>query len=232
MHLIAPDLLEAVRGMTTAAYVTGLVLGLALWLLGWLAHRFWVVLFATVVAGVIGLSSAKTAGVQPFVAGLMLALAAGMLALALCRLVAFGAGGLAAWLIVRSIVPGWDEPLILFLAGGLIGLFLFRAWMMVLTSLAGGLIMVYAGLGLLDLLGKIDAQAWAEQRGLLLNWICGGLALLGWVLQFVLDRWRMRLEFERHEHLQLRDAEDQLRHRLRRRFRWWGWTRPPLDKVA
>jgi hypothetical protein len=105
--------------------------------------------------------------------------------------------------------------------------------MMVLTSLAGSLVMVYSGLGLFDLLGKLDAQAWAEQRGLLLNWICGGLTLLGWVLQFVLERWRMRLEFERHEHLQLRDAEDQLRHRLRRRFRWWGWTRhTPLDKAA
>jgi MFS family permease len=233
MHLIDPEIMDILRGASAAVYVTGLSLGLAVWLSGWWGHRFWIVLFTTVIAGLIGLSTARVAGVQPFVAGLLLALAAGMLALALCRLLAFGAGGLAAWLLVRSVLPGWDEPLLVFLAGGLIGLFLFRPWLMALTSLAGALVMIYAGLGLLDLLGKLDAQAWADQRALLLNWVCGGAALLGWVLQFVLDRWRMSREYERHEQLQLRDAEEQLRDRLRRRFRWWGWTRhTPLDKAA
>src|SRR5271154_4444889 len=162
MHFIDPDIMDVLRGVSAPIAITGLILGLAVLLFGWWGHRFWIVLFTTVIAGLIGLSTAKVAGVQPFVAGLLLALAAGMLALALCRLFAFAAGGLAAWLLVRSILPGWDEPLIAFLTGGLIGLFLFRPWLMALTSLAGTLVMMYAGLGLLDLSGKLDAQLWVE----------------------------------------------------------------------
>ena len=76
MQLVAPDILVDARGMGAAIYISGLVLGLALWLFGWWGHRFWIVLCATVVAGVYGLSSARATGMQPFVAGLLLALAA------------------------------------------------------------------------------------------------------------------------------------------------------------
>lgn len=233
MQLVAPDILVDARGMGVAIYISGLVLGLALWLFGWWGHRFWIVLCATVVAGVYGLASARATGMQPFVAGLLLALAAGMLALALCRIVAFAAGGLAAWLLVRSFIPGWDEPLLCFLAGGLVGLFLFRVWLMALTSLAGTLIAVYAGLCLLDQMGKLDALAWSEQRALLLNWLCGGIALVGWGLQMVLDRWRLSRAREREAELQFRDAEEQLKDQMKRRFRWWGWNRSRvLDRAA
>lgn len=231
MQLIAPDILADARGMAAAIYGLGLVLGLALWLFGWWGHRFWIVLFTTVIAGIYGLSSARASGMQPFAAGLLLALAAGMMALALCRIFAFAAGGFAAWLLVRSVMPGWDEPLLCFLAGGLIGLFLFRLWTMALTSLAGTLIMVYSGLCLFDQLGKLDALAWSERRGLLLNWICGGIALVGWVSQLLLDRWRLRRERERAVEIQFRDAEEQLKERIKRRFRWWGSSRS-LDRAA
>ena len=69
-----------------------MVLGFFLWLLGWYGHRFWIVLFTTVIAGVVGLASARVAGVQPFVAGLLLAIAAGTLALSLSRLLGFWSG--------------------------------------------------------------------------------------------------------------------------------------------
>jgi len=65
-------------------------------------------------------------GVQPLLAGLLLAVAAGLLALALVRVIAFAAGGIAAVYGVRLLPPApWQEPLICFLGGGLLGLLLF-----------------------------------------------------------------------------------------------------------
>ena len=51
----------------------------------------------------------------------------------------------------------------IFVGGGLLGLLLFRWWMMALTSLSGTLIAVYCGLSLMHRLGKIDALAWSER---------------------------------------------------------------------
>src|SRR5437588_12030549 len=97
MQMLAPDILSEARGLSVAVSGTGLAVGLALWLLGGRGHRFWVVLVTTVAAGVIGLQSGAAYGVQPMVAGLLAAVAAGAMALALMRVVAFVAGGLVAW---------------------------------------------------------------------------------------------------------------------------------------
>ena len=56
MQFILPDLLAEARGMSVAVYATGLALGCLLWLLGWWGHRFWIVLFSTVIAGIAGLA--------------------------------------------------------------------------------------------------------------------------------------------------------------------------------
>src|SRR5262249_52416225 len=88
MQLLAPDVLAEAQGLSVAVTVTGLVAGLLVWLYGWRWHRFWTVLGATLLAGVLGLYSAPTYGVQPLVGGLLLAVAAGALALSLVRMVA------------------------------------------------------------------------------------------------------------------------------------------------
>ena len=80
----------------------GIAVGLLLWLFGWWGHKFWIVLATTVVAGIAGLSSARSAGVQPFVAGLLLAVAAGLMALALARLMAFIGGGMVVLALTRA----------------------------------------------------------------------------------------------------------------------------------
>lgn len=233
MQLIAPDILQDARGLSVAAYAMGIVLGFFLWLLGWYGHRFWIVLFTTVVAGIVGLSSARVAGVQPFVAGLLLAIAAGTLALSLSRFLAFGAGGAAAWLLVRGVAPGWDEPLLCFLGGGLVGLLLFRAWTMALTSLAGTLLMGYSLLGLIDHFGRMDAVTWAERRPVLLNSLCVAVALVGWVVQFALERWRLAHEKYRQEHEQLKHAQQELQKRLKAGAarRWW-WQSSDHKRAA
>src|SRR5579871_3905161 len=132
VQFVAVDVISELRGISGQMSVVGIVLGLVLLLSGWFAHRFWIVLLSTVAAGVLGLLSVPAPRVQPLVAGLLLALAAGVLALALVRVVAFAAGGMACAFLVRAMAPpAWDEPLISFLVGGLLGILLFRLWTMV-----------------------------------------------------------------------------------------------------
>jgi len=219
MQLIAPDLLEPLVGFSLAGCIIGLVVGGALWLGGWWAHRFWIVLFATVAAGWVGLRS-STAGMSPLVAGVLLAVSAGMMALALARVVAFVAGGAAVLLVVPVLLPAWDDHLLAFFSGGLVGLLLFRWWMMTLTSLGGTLVASYAALLLLDRSDKLDAVAWAEERATLLNWIVIGGTLMGVFTQYLLARWLKKLHKQREEEDQIKRAEMELEQRLRKRS-WW-----------
>jgi hypothetical protein len=188
MQLIEPEILADASGLALGLSVCGLLLGLAVWLLGWRRHRFWVVLTITLVGGVYGLNEAPALHAPPVVAGSLIALGAGTLALALARLFAFAAAGVAALLAVQAFVPTWDQPLVSFMTGGMLGVLLFRLWVMVLTSLAGALLMTYSALCLAERLTKLQAADFAEQRMTLLNWICGGLAALGVVLQLWLNR--------------------------------------------
>src|SRR2546429_98558 len=121
MHLFAPDLLEEARGLSVPVCALGIAVGLLLWLLGWFGHRFWIVLGTTLLAGVAGLYSGRLYGLQPMVTGILLAISAGLLALALVRFLAFAAGGAAACLVAHAVAPAWNEPVICFLAGGLAG---------------------------------------------------------------------------------------------------------------
>ena len=199
MQLVAPDILADACGLSIGLVMLGMVLGLALWLFGWHCHRFWIVLITTVLAGVYGLYEAPAFRAQPLVAAVLLALAAGLLALALVRLLAFLAGGMAGLLAIQAMAPSLDQPLICFIISGLVSLFLFRLSVMVLTSLTGTILLGYSGLCLLNHYGAMDAVAWTDQGAILLNWMCGLMALLGFGFQFLLDRRRGRRDDEDEE---------------------------------
>jgi hypothetical protein len=223
MQLIASRLLEPILGLSGPACVAGLAIGVLLWLLGWWAHRFWIVLFATVTAGVLGLSPlARVAGATPIVAGILLAISAGMMALALARITAFVAGGAAVCIALQLLFPAWDERVLAFLVGGLAGLVMFRFWMMLLSSLGGTLMITYAGLSLLHRLGKLDAPSWIEQRSFMLNWGCVALTMGGLLAQYLLERMRKKMKKRREEEAQLQRAELELEKRMQRRP-WWKW---------
>jgi hypothetical protein len=192
MEIVSPDILSDVAGFSPAISCTALMLGLLLWVLGWRKHRFWIVLVGTVAAGMIGLFSGTAHPSQQVFAGLLLAVAVGVMALTLVRLIAFAAGGLAACIAVHALIPQWQQPLLPFLAGGLSGLLLFRFWTMLLTSGAGTLLLVYSTLCLLNTFAKVDVVSLAERWARVLNGVCGGLTLLGLVAQLVLDRRRGR----------------------------------------
>src|SRR4029077_18341819 len=89
MVLIAPAVPQCCPELSLGLLIFGLVIGLLLWLLGGWGHRFCIVLVTTLVAGVGGLYYGPQWGLQPLVAGLLLGVAAGALALALVRVLIF-----------------------------------------------------------------------------------------------------------------------------------------------
>lgn len=187
MQLVAPDILSDACGLSVGLIIAGMALGISLWLFGWRYHRFWIVLITTVLAGIYGLYDAAIFRAQPLLAATLLALVGGLLALALVRLLAFLTGGMAGLLVVQALFPSLDQPLS-FLVCGLVSLFLFRLSIMALTSLAGTIVLGYSALSLLNHYGTMDAVSWTDQGRILLNWICGLLAVLGFGFQFLLDR--------------------------------------------
>ena len=189
MHTVAPDLVADLCGLSLGVLVAGVGLGGFLWLLGWKSHRFWVVLLTTVAAGIYGLQEAAAFKTPPLVAALLLAVAAGVLALALVRLLAFVLGGLTGLILLQAAAPNLDQPLVVFVLSGLVSLLLFRWFLMALTSVTGAVVLCYAGLALLHHQGALDAIAWSEQGPTtLFNWVWGLLALMGFFFQFLLDR--------------------------------------------
>jgi hypothetical protein len=188
MLLVFPDILTEVRELSVGLLLGGLAAGLLLWLAGWRTYRFWAVLTTTVLAGVFGLIEADTLNLVPVVAALLMALAAGVLALSLMRIAAFLVGGLACLLLLRLIAPGADAPVICVLAGGILSVLLFRLWMMVVTSFCGAVVLAYTLLSFLDRLGPFDSVRWCQEEGVLLNWLCLGGAIVGAAAQFYWNR--------------------------------------------
>ncbi len=192
MQLVAPNILAEARGLSPFIPGTALGVGLFLWLFGARGHRFWIALIITVGAGFVGLRYGPEYQMQPLVAGLLLAVAGGALALSLVRVLLFVAGGFTALAVVHSMAPAWDEPIASFLVGGLGGILLYRFWITTLTSLCGTLLIAYSSLCLLDRHKVVDAVAYSERNGPLLNWACGAAAIMGILVQFLLERRRKR----------------------------------------
>ncbi len=199
MHVLAPDLLEEVRQLPVGAPVLAGAVGLFLWALGGRCHRFWLALGLTATAGTLGLAYGREYGTQPLVAGLLLAVSAGALALSLVRLLLFVAGGIVGVALLRTLAPEWNEPLVSFAGGGLVGVLLYRLWVVVLSSLAGSVLLGYSVLVLADRARKFDSVTWAGQNGPLLNWAVVGTMVVGMLVQFLVGRRYDRKKKKAHE---------------------------------
>jgi hypothetical protein len=184
MQLILPDVLTAARGLSPGAAGFLLLVGVLLWAVGWRWHRFWIVFGITLAAGLIGLSAGQAAGGQVMVVGVLLAVAAGMLALELAKILAFVTGGAAAWAAVQTVFPQVHELWAVFLSGGLVGVVLYQLWTMMTTSLVGVLVAWHAGFVLAEQFARgFDASKWADEHSAALN---GGVvvaAVLGILAQ-------------------------------------------------
>jgi hypothetical protein len=189
MELIVPEILAEARHLSLPLLFTGLVLGLALWLLGWWSYRFWAALLTTVTAGIIGLQEAPMLQVQPLLAALLLAIAAGLLALALMRLLAFAIAGLVLLSLAQVVAPSVDARWVCFLTGGILATILFRLWIMALTSFIGTLLILHCSLCLLEPALAGNCATWSRENWIFLNWLCLSTVALGAALQFLLYRW-------------------------------------------
>ena len=199
MVLVAPDILNEVRQLPWCLPACGAALGLLLWLFGGRGHRFWLVLLTTLAGGVLGLHFGAAYDMQPLVAGLLLAVAAGALALSLARVLLFIMGGAACVWLAHAVAPVWDAPAVCFLVGGLLGVLLYKVWVTALSSLAGTLLLAYSILGLLGGAGVCDAVGWAGEQTAVLNWACGAFAVLGLLAQLLLERRRTRRKLKQEK---------------------------------
>ncbi len=199
MSLVLPEILVELRALSPGLLVAGVAVALVLWLGGWWSYRFWVVLGTTVAAGVLGLYEAPALRMQPVLASVLLAVAAGMLALSLARLFAFAAGGVTCLVLVHLLIPSAHAPVICFLAGGLLATLLYRLWLILLTSFAGSLLLLHCGLALATQAGGVDLVAWCRSQAVLLNWVCGIATALGWVVQFFWTRRRSARPKQEHD---------------------------------
>jgi hypothetical protein len=199
MCVIATDILTDLCGLSLGLILLLVPVGLLLWLLGWWSHRFWIVLTTTVAAGLVGLLEATGWKAQPIVVAMLLAIAAGVLALALVRVITFAAGGFAGLYLVQLFLPTLNQPVICFLVSGMVSLLLFRWFFMALTSFLGSAFLVYGVLALLNYRELLDAAHWTEANAMILNITCGVMTLFGLGFQFLFDRYRIRRKKERQE---------------------------------
>jgi hypothetical protein len=222
MQLVAPDVLEAGVGLSPIVCGVGLVVGVLLWCFGGLGHRFWVVLGGTLIAGVVGLRYGKHLGMEyPLVAGLLLAVSVGSLALALFRILLFVASGFAVAWLTSVIFPSWEEQIACFLAGGLLGIALYRLCVTTLASFGGTLLMVYSGLCLAGLF-KVDVVELARKNEALCNWGIAALTVVGMLVQFLIQRRRgapelIESEEEEESKSKKKEKKDEKS--------WFGWAR-------
>jgi hypothetical protein len=189
MQWIVPEILNEGRGLSMVAIITATVLGLALWLFGWRAHRFWIVVGVTVTGGLYGLSAGQSTGANMIAMGIMLALSAGLLALELARVFAFLAAGTVLWLAVGALFPQGRELWLVFLAGGLVGIVFYRLWTMTLTSFFGTIVSAHAILILLGETARLDAVAFAREHPTGLNIGVALVSALGLAAQGAQVRW-------------------------------------------
>jgi len=192
MQLIAADIIAEANGLSVPFAAAGVAVAVLLWVMGWRWHRFWVVLATTVAAGLVGLSAHQAIGPRMLAAGVLLALAAGMMAIDLSRLLAFAVAGLGCWLIVQKVLPTFQEPLICFLIGGIVGLMLYRLQLMLLTSFAATLLFGHSAILLVEKLseGRFAAVDWVTANSLSLNIAVIAVTLAGIAIQGQYERWR------------------------------------------
>ena len=214
MTIIAPDLLTDMLDLPLLAVALVAGVGFGLWITGWWLHRFWITVLTSLTTGLYGLRAAPQLGMaQPVVAGILLALAGGCLALALARLALFGIYGLAAWYLVQQTAPTYAYPLICITAGGLFSVFFFRFCIITLTSALGTVLMGYAGLVLLQVVGEVKVVPIATEQPLLIHIGLGIACLFGMVIQQQIAKALRRREIRRREAERYRQKLDELQQR-------------------
>jgi hypothetical protein len=187
MQLILPDVLIEARGLSVGASGFFLFIGILLWGFGWRWHRFWIAFGITVAAGLIGLNAgrASEATGQVMAITILFAFSAGVLALELAKILAFVSGGTVAWIGTANLLPGVQELWVVFMCGGLLGVVMYRLWLMIATSFLGVLLCWHVLFVLAESLIKLDSPKFVTDHGSALS---GGLIVVG-LLGVLVQNW-------------------------------------------
>lgn len=182
-HVISPEVLSEAKGLSVGATGFFLFVGLMLWGFGWRWHKFWTAFTITLLAGLLGLTFGRAAGLPLLAVALGVAVTCGVLAMELAKILAFLTGGVAAWLGAQVILPQAQELWAAFLFGGLIGVLLHQFWTMLATSFVGTVLVGHTLLLFLDQLGVVRDADFAQQYAAAIN----GWAVLSTIVGVVVQ---------------------------------------------
>jgi hypothetical protein len=145
-------------------------------------------------------------------AGVLLAAAAGCLALSLARVGLFIAYGLAIWYSMKRLAPPYAIPTICICAGGLFSVLFYRFCVVLLTSAFGSLLLCYGSLALAHQQKIFNVQTWVQEQNLLANAVWGGLTFFTLMIQ--LYCWRLAKRRMKKLRLDYTEAELDAERRL------------------
>jgi len=164
MQILSQQALETLVRIPLPIVVVGLVLAPVFWLLGWRLHRVLFVGSVTFIAGVYGLVHVpKLLAINKYLAGVLLAVGVGGVAIALMRIGAFVACGLLADSLAVHVAweyfPGLSGPVrfVAFVAGGMVSVFFYRLVVVLITASVGAVLMVGGVISLTHQTSAYDA---------------------------------------------------------------------------
>lgn len=184
MQVLSPEVLADVLELPAAALLVLMALGASLALTGWRWHRFWLTISVSLISGLVGLRQAQAWGIQqPIVAAVLLATAAGCLALSLARVGLFLAYGLATWYAVKRFAAPYAIPAVCICLGGLFSVLFYRFCVVLLTSAVGTLVLSYAGMAYAQQQNWFPMQTWLKEQSLAAHASLAGICLVTLLLQ-------------------------------------------------
>jgi hypothetical protein len=213
MQVLSPDVFADVLELPLAALGIIAALGAAIALTGWRWHRFWLTITVSLVSGLIGIRQASVWGIeQPVMAGVLLATAAGCLALSLARVGMFLAYGLTIWYAMKRIAPLHAVPAFCICVGGLFSVLFYRFCIVLLTSAFGSLLLCYGGLAALQEKNIFSVSSWLQEQPLMGTAVWAGLTLFTLLLQLYF--WRRAKQRLKKARLEFTEAELEAERRL------------------
>jgi MFS family permease len=207
MQIILPDFIADMRELPLTALASMTLLGFVLWSAGWWGHRFWMGLLISFGAGLVGLRMGPDWGLDPMAAGLLLAVAGGSLALAICRVGLFAIYGLASWQFMQAVAPKAAQPIACIVVGGVLAVLLYRFAIILLTSAAGAWVLAHGGLLIAEQFAKFDAADWVTSKRVWVNIGFAVTVFAGVIFQFWADRRFREFMKKRREWLEWKNKQ-------------------------
>lgn len=189
MEILSPEVVTDILELPLPALLAMMGAGLLLSITGWKWHRFWLTMCVSLIAGLIGMRQSTAWGIsQPVVTGVLLAAAAGCLALSLSRVALFLAYGLTCWYAMKRMSPVYAIPAICICAGGLFSVVFYRFCVVLLTSTIGSVVLCYGAVAYVEQQKWYAALNWLKEQSLAAHAALAGVTLVALLIQLAISR--------------------------------------------